>query len=439
MGFCVLLRLVLALCLVGPLLAGTASHAQDVPGKPNEGLIAFGLSEQAEVWSNLRGGRRTGVTANGLMTLSVHADLGGLAGLDGWYLYGSVFQIHGRGITQDLVGNLQVVSNIEATRSTKLYNLWVTKTFMDDRLELRIGQEGANDEMMISQQAQLFLNSSFGYPALLATNLPSGGPNYPIAAPMARFVYKISDAFSWQGAIFDGDPAGPGTGDPQLRNRYGVAFRLRDAPLIFNELWFRPEGWSKENLPGLWKLGVWYHDGDFPDQRFDQSGGKLAVTGGSALQHKGNHAFYAVADQLVWRRPGSEDQGLGLWALAMVSPSDRNLIDLYVEGGMTFKGLFESRPKDKLGLAFAYMRTSMGARSYYLDGLAASTGLTAIEPYELVTELTYQYVHSNQVSIQPSLQHIRNPGAALPLSANRYSQVPLKDAFVAGVRAILSY
>ncbi len=415
------------------------AKAQDTAGPSKQESLSFGVQEQAEAWTNQAGGRQRGVTANGLLTLSLNADLGVLASLDGWRLYGSVFQIHGRGISQDLVGNLQTISNIEATRSTKLYNLWITKQFFDGRLDLRIGQEGANDEMMISQQAQLFLNSSFGYPALLAANLPSGGPNYPIAAPMTRWVYKFGEAVSWSGAIFDGDPAGPGAGDPQLRDRYGMAFRLRDAPLIFNELWFRPEGAFEGYLPGLWKVGIWRHDGDFADQRFDPTGGKIALTGAAGLQHRGNHGFYAVIDQQIWRRPGTDDQGLGVWGLAMSSPQDRNLIDLFVEGGLTFKGLVESRPKDTLGLAFAYMRTSKAARTYYADGYAAGTGLKPIQAFEFVTELTYQAIISDKLTLQPSLQYVRNPGAAIPISANRFSQDYQKPAFVAGVRATLSF
>ena len=434
-----LLFLFLCFSCVLSIFVHPQTRAQDSDGQAKSESLSFGAQEQAEVWTNQAGGRRRGVTANGLLTLSMNADLGALAGLDGWRLYGSVFQIHGRGITQDLVGNVQTISNIEATRATKLYNLWVTKKLFDDRLDLRIGQEGANDEMMISQQAQLFLNSSFGYPALLAANLPSGGPNYPIAAPMARWIYRFGEAFSWSGAIFNGDPAGPGAGDPQIRNRYGVAFRLRDAPLIFNELWFRPEGAFPGSAPGLWKVGLWRHDGDFADQRFDPTGGKLAVTGASAFQHRGNHGFYGVIDQQVWRRPGTDDQGLGVWGLAMVSPQDRNLIDLFVEGGLTMKGLLESRPKDTLGLAFAYMRTSKAARAYYEDGYAAGTGLRPIQSFELVAELTYQAILSDKVTLQPSVQYVRNPGAAIPISANRFSLEYQKPAFVAGLRATISY
>jgi porin len=421
------------------LLTASIAKSQEVQGKPKEGSFTLGFQEQAEIWSNIHGGRRTGVLGNGLLTLSLNADLGQIAGFDGWYLYGSVFQIHGRGISQDLVGNLQPISNIEATRATKLYNLWVMKDFLDGRLNVRIGQEGANDEMMLSSQAQLFLNSSFGYPALLAANLPSGGPNYPIAAPMMRWVWQLSDAFSWSGAIFNGDPAGPGTNDPQIRNRYGIAFRLRDAPLIFNEIWFKPQGLNNSFAPGLWKIGFWYNDDDFADQRYDGIGQKIAVAGTTGKQHKGNLGLYVVADQMIWRRDGTQDEGLGIWGLAMVSPSDRNLIDFFAEGGFTFKGILQSRPNDKAGLAFAYMRTSSSARGYYLDGFENNTGLKTISRFELVTELTYQVVYKDNLSLQPSLQYVVNPSAHLPLTATRQQQLKTKDAVILGARLVTTF
>ncbi len=107
------------------------------------------------------------------------------------------------------MGNQQLIRDIEATPSTKLYMLWLEQQLFDDAINIRIGQEGANDEMMLAPSAALFLNSSFGYPDLLAQNLPSGGPNYPLATPMTRIRIKASSELTLVGAIFNGDPAGP--------------------------------------------------------------------------------------------------------------------------------------------------------------------------------------------------------------------------------------
>src|SRR5438067_813168 len=77
--------------------------------------------------------------------------------------YASGFDIHGHGPTRSLVGNNQIVSNIEATPSLKLYDLWLEQR-LPGRISIRLGQEGANDEMMTSAFDALYLNSSFGFP-----------------------------------------------------------------------------------------------------------------------------------------------------------------------------------------------------------------------------------------------------------------------------------
>lgn len=68
--------------------------------------------------------------------------------------------------------------------------------------------------------------------------LPSGGPSPPLAALGARLRVDITDNLTVLGAIFNGDSAGPGADDPQLRNRYGVNFRINDPPLALGEMQF---------------------------------------------------------------------------------------------------------------------------------------------------------------------------------------------------------
>lgn len=87
--------------------------------------IKIAVQEQSEVWANPRGGIRTGVLYNGLTTASVTFDLQQLAGWSGATLFASAYQIHGRGPSTRLVGNQQLLSNIEATPASKLYNLWI--------------------------------------------------------------------------------------------------------------------------------------------------------------------------------------------------------------------------------------------------------------------------------------------------------------------------
>jgi len=193
----------------------------------------FGLQEQSEVWGNMAGGLRTGAVYNGLTTGSVTVDLEKVFGWTGATFFADAYQIHGRGPSGNLVGNQQIVSNIEASRDTKLYQLWIEQKLFDQRLTIRLGQIGANDQMMITKYGALFLNSSFGFPGLPAADLPSGGPNYPMATPFVRAQFQATDQITLVGAVFNGDPAPPGMGDPQLRDKGGLAFSLNDHVLAF--------------------------------------------------------------------------------------------------------------------------------------------------------------------------------------------------------------
>jgi CxxC motif-containing protein (DUF1111 family) len=60
-------------------------------------------------------------------------------------------------------------------------------------------------------------------------------------------------------------------------------------------------------------------------------------------------------DQLIWRVPGSEEpQGVGIFARFIGAPKDRNLIDFYFDGGLTFSGMIPGRPNDMFAIGFAY-------------------------------------------------------------------------------------
>ncbi len=173
----------------------------------------------------------------------------------------------------------------------------------------------------------------------------------------ARLRADVTDNLTLVGALFDGNAAGPGPDDPQLRDRYGVNFRVNDPPLFLSEAQFQ---WnSKKGDPGLdgkLKLGGWRHLGSFDDDRLDANGLSLAnpATSGTPASHAGDYGLYAVFEQKLFRVNNDDDRGIGVFARASYSPPDRNLIDVYADGGVEFIGLADARPHDKFGLAVAY-------------------------------------------------------------------------------------
>ncbi len=387
---------------------------------------------------DLSGGRRQGAVYNGLLIANVKVNLDTLMGWKDAWFYVSAFNVHGRGPSSSLAGNMQLLSNIEATRDTKLYDLWIDQHLWEGKLDIRFGQEGANDEMMVTQYAGLFLNSSFGFPGLPAADLPSGGPNYPMATPFARVKFQASDALALVGAVFNGDPAPPGTGDPQLRDAGGTAFRLNDHTLGFGEAWYQV-GQGKGELPGTYKLGAWYSSSPFADQRFDTNGVSLAspLSNGRPLLHSGGYAIYGIADQMVWHPDGAcDDCGIAVFGQVMGAPSRFNLSDLFVEGGANWKGVFKDRDADTLGLAVSYVGISPATQAFSGDVIAFTGTGTRYAGDETVIEATYAYKATVWLALQPDLQYVINPNAGIPVAG---SPAPLKNAVVAGVRATVQF
>ena len=397
--------------------------------------ISFSVHERSEVWANTTGGGKQGTSYNGLTTAKVDVNLETLTGgaWAGGEFYASGFEIHGHGPSRSLVGNNQLVSNIEATPSVKLYDLWYDQTLLDKKVSIRFGQEGANDEVMTTAYSGLFINSSFGFPGIPAAVLPEGGPNYPLAAPFVRGLYFLSDTVTLLAAAYTDDPAPPG-GNPQVRDRNGTDFRLNGHKIGFGEVWYSPDTDASANLPTTYKLGAWYANGQFADQRFDNAGGLLAspTSTGVAQPHAGDWALYGIVDQKIWTNPQSKDRGVGVFAQVMGSPGGRNVSNLFIETGMNWYGPFDSRTDDVFGVAMSYLGISQSARQYSNDLIAFGQATRGYASNETVIEATYSAPITGWLTLQPDVQYVINPNFGQP---NNFGPGPFPNALVIGLRA----
>ena len=150
-------------------------------------------------------------------------------------------------------------------------------------------------------------NGTFGWPAIKASNLPAGGPAPPIAVPGLRVKAALTDDVTVFGAVFNGNPARPGDGDPQTRGNHGLAFRVNYPPWFIGQIHFDYHlDIGGSSLAGNFTPGGWYHFGDFDSQRFTAEGVSLADPTGSGVPAKlrGNYGIYAVVEQALWRPPG---------------------------------------------------------------------------------------------------------------------------------------
>src|SRR5262245_29140226 len=229
----------------------------------------------AEVWGNTTGGLKRGAVYTGLLDFGAELDLEKLIGWKGASVSTTWLWLSGRDASADLVGNFLTISNIAGFNTLRMLELWFQQDFFqrgDDALpglSIRVGQLTADREFVISDYGALFTNGTFGWPAFLYTNIPEGGPGYPMGTLGVRVGVTPWEWMTLQSAVFQGNVFA------QNVNRHGFRWNLNSDEGYFwiNELQIR---WNQSGkariLPGQAKFGAWFHTADFADPFFDQDG-----------------------------------------------------------------------------------------------------------------------------------------------------------------------
>jgi porin len=124
------------------------------------------------------------------------------------------------------------------------------------------------------------------------------------------------------------------------------------------------------------------------------------------------------------------------FARAMGAPGDRNLVDLYVDGGLLYKGPF-GRADDQLGLGVGYARIGNAARAFDADVAHFTGQFHPIRSGETVLELTYRFQLTGWWQLQPDFQYIFNPGGGI-LNPNAPSR-RVGDTAVVGLRTAITF
>jgi porin len=151
------------------------------------------------------------------------------------------------------------------------------------------------------------------------------------------------------------------------------------------------------------KLGIWNNTGEFTS----------VVTSETEDNNTGG---YLIIDKQLTQEEDSR-QGLGVFLQFGANDSDVNEIDMYIGGGLNYRGLISGRDDDEAGIAVAHARIN--------DDVVSAGGR---DDFETTIEVTYSLQLNDIIRIQPDLQYIMNPGTA----------EGVENAFVVGVRVEIS-
>ncbi len=430
--------------LVRPALADdkpVAERIADTRAALEDAGYQFSLTYIGEAFANVSGGASNGAVYTGRLDLGTTIDLEKVMGWTGATFHANMFQIHGDGLSRSYVGNLLLVSGVESLSTTRLYEFWVEQKLLGGRLAVRVGQQGSDVEFIDSMYDDIFVNSALGWPGITGTILPAGGPAPPLAVPGIRIKASLSERITAYLAVFDGSASPPqDTDDPQILNAHGLQFRVNDPPWWIGQLKYRFEI-GESSLPATITGGGWYHMGSFADQRFSADGLSLADpdSSGDTRWLRRDNGIFMVYEQLLARAAPGSDKGVAFFVRGSVSPSDRNLVSAYADGGFLFTGFSDRYPDDRFGIAAAYARISDAARALDRDTQIFTGTPYPIRDYEAVLEITYQHVVNANFTLQPTFQYIAHPGGGAVDPNDPTQTRRIKDSVVFGLRTILSY
>jgi porin len=241
-----------------------------------------------------------------------------------------------------------------------------------DKHSVLIGFFDTNTEFDVIDSAGLFVNSTYGMGNTLGSSGKNGPSTYPFPGFSLRYQY-VADQYTFRTVISDGVP-----GDADNANKLAFDLSSNDGYLNIIEFEYR-------QAQTKWLAGVWHYD---QSVSFDETSSPDNI----GFYLRGEHAFESV-------------KGLTGFARLGTASSKTNAFDQFYSAGLVKTGLFDSRSEDQIGLAFAYAKLSsmlkVDVPNYNFNTASG----------ELNVELSYSAKVNDWLTLQPSLQWIKNPSA----------------------------
>ncbi|GLH37859.1 carbohydrate porin [Pseudomonas sp. HN2] len=381
-------------------------------------LIEQGIDIKAdyvgEMGANLHGGYDDDKTGrySDQFGLGVALDLQKLWGWDNTQAKIQLTNRNGYNISNDRVGDPRAgtLSSSQEVygrgHMVRLTQLWIQHQFFDNKLDVKAGYFGEGEDFNTFPcdfQNLAFCGSQVGN---WATNI---WYNWPVSQAAIRVKYNINDELYAQIGAYNQNPS-------QLE--HGNGFKLSGSgtkgTVLPIELVWSPK---VNSLPGEYRVGYYKSTADADDVREDVNGFDAATTGDEYKSHSSKHGYWFVAQQQLTSHNGDATRGLNIAANATFHDKDTNFIDNYQSVMFVYKGPFDARPKDDIGIGAARIHVNKDVKRN-AELLNASNGVSdydnaafsPIRETEYNYELNYGFHVTNWLTVRPNLQYITHPG-----------------------------
>ena len=337
--------------------------------------IEIDLTYTGGVFGNVHGGKRTGSTYMGLAEIGFTGDSKKLGLWKNGTFFVSGFFSHGPGITR-YVGDYQDPVYFAYEVPAQLCEYWYTHRFFHDRLAIRVGKADSSSTFFHLESQEHFVSAA--HTNVHTPHIPADPENaWGIVSTL-----ELRRGTALKFGIHDEDINANSYTFPKFKNPC-YAVQLEKQYTLFG------------NRPGFVYVGSWYDTDQF--ERYS--------TGDEV---RGNYGFSAGIDQMIWKKHshGCDDgRGIFFFSRLQTSARDRNELRRSIDTGLTYRGFFDFRPDDVIGIGCSTVRFSPEYRKH-IDPLPHAS--------ETALECFYKAQLSEHLIVQPDFQYIFRPGGEHP-------------------------
>ena len=376
-------------------------------------LIEQGIDIKAdyvgEVGANLHGGYNDSKTArySDQFGLGVALDLQKLWGWDNTQAKIQLTNRNGQNISNDRIGDPRAgtLSSSQEVygrgHMVRLTQLWIQHQFLDGKLDVKAGYFGEGEDFNTFPcefQNLAFCGSQVGN---WATNV---WYNWPVSQAALRVKYNITPELYAQIGAYNQNPS-------QLE--HGNGFKLSGSgtkgTVLPVELVWSPK---LNNLPGEYRVGYYKSTAPADDVKVN-----ITNDGEDYRVRDSKHGYWFVVQQQLTSHNGDASRGLNIAANATFHDKATNIVDNYQSLMFVYKGPFDARPKDDIGIGAARVHVNDDVKKS-AEQINASLGVTdyndplysPLRTTEYNYEINYGFHVTNWLTVRPNVQYITHPG-----------------------------
>ncbi|MNN07765.1 Porin B precursor [compost metagenome] len=291
--------------------------------------------------------------------------------------------------------------------------MWLSKGWLDGALDLKFGRfdEGSDfNSFPCDFQSTPFCG------AQAANWIGDIWFNWPVSQWALRARYQFAPEWYAQVGVFEQNPSYLETG-----NGFKLSGSGTKGALIPVELVWSP---TVNALPGEYRLGYYKSTANADDVLEDRNGNPQPVTGDQFKQHSSRHGYWFVAQQQLTAREGDSQRGLSVFANFTAHDKETSQVDHFIQAGIVYKGPFDGRPKDDLGVGIAQVHTNPDFRQRARlqneqNGIAdyENPAFLPLQYNEVSSEIYYGFHVTNWLTVRPNLQYVKYPGGVREIDA----------------------